>query len=150
MEHSGTILDWKKKPSANYDVLVALDGSGDYTSIQKAIDGTKSFPYERITIFVKNGVYKEKVVINAWNPNISLVGESKENTIKTFDDHFKKIDRGRNSTFFTYSLLVEGNDSKDKDATRFTNPHTSYRHNLMRFVIESREKGAYPSCSLPL
>lgn len=57
---------------------------------------------------------------------------------------------GVETALFTYSLLVEGNDSKDKDATRFTNPHTSYRHNLMRFVIESREKGAYPSCSLPL
>ncbi len=36
------------------------------------------------------------------------------------------------------------NDEKDQDPRRFTNPHTTYRHNLMKFVNEAREKGAIP------
>jgi lysophospholipase L1-like esterase len=36
------------------------------------------------------------------------------------------------------------NDEKQEDSTRYTNPHTEYRHNLIRFVNESREKGAIP------
>lgn len=36
------------------------------------------------------------------------------------------------------------NDEKQEDSTRYTNPHTSYRHNLIRFIKESREKGAIP------
>jgi lysophospholipase L1-like esterase len=36
------------------------------------------------------------------------------------------------------------NDAKEKDAARYTNPHTAYRHNLIRFVNETREKGATP------
>lgn len=36
------------------------------------------------------------------------------------------------------------NDEKFADSTLYTNPHTSYRHNLIRFVTESREKGAIP------
>lgn len=36
------------------------------------------------------------------------------------------------------------NDQKFKDSTRYTNPHTTYRHNLIRFVIDTREKGATP------
>ena len=36
------------------------------------------------------------------------------------------------------------NDAKEKDSLRYTNPHTAYRHNLIRFVKESREKGATP------
>lgn len=36
------------------------------------------------------------------------------------------------------------NDQKEKDSTRYTNPHTAYRHNLIRFVKETREKGATP------
>lgn len=36
------------------------------------------------------------------------------------------------------------NDEKQEDSTRYTNPHTSYRHNLIRFIKESREKGAVP------
>ena len=36
------------------------------------------------------------------------------------------------------------NDQKEKDSTRYTNPHTAYRHNLIRFVNETRAKGAIP------
>lgn len=36
------------------------------------------------------------------------------------------------------------NDQKNADSTRYTNPHTSYRYNLIRFVKETREKGAIP------
>ena len=36
------------------------------------------------------------------------------------------------------------NDQKNVDSTRYTNPHTSYRYNLIRFVQETREKGAVP------
>ncbi|MHC0443463.1 rhamnogalacturonan acetylesterase [Flavobacterium sp. 3-210] len=36
------------------------------------------------------------------------------------------------------------NDEKIEDSTRYTNPHTAYRYNLIKFIIESREKGAVP------
>ncbi len=36
------------------------------------------------------------------------------------------------------------NDEKIKDSTRYTDPFTSYRENLERFVREAREKGATP------
>lgn len=48
--------------AVNCDFVVAPDGSGNFTSIQKAIDDCKAFPDNRITIFVKNGIYKEKLV----------------------------------------------------------------------------------------
>ncbi len=93
-----------------YTMTVALDGSGDFTSIQSAIDNAKSFPYERVMITIKNGVYNEKVTIPAWNSKVSLIGESIDKTIISFDDHFKKINRGRNSTFFSATLSVEADD----------------------------------------
>jgi pectinesterase len=93
-----------------YDIIVALDGSGDYKSIQSAIEVCRCFPDKRILIFIKNGVYKEKVQVPAWNNKLSFIGESMEHTIISYDDYFNKINRGRNSTFFTYTLLVEGND----------------------------------------
>jgi lysophospholipase L1-like esterase len=52
-----------------------------------------------------------------------------------------------------YNVLKKGdyvfiqfghNDQKDQDPKRYTNPHSAYRHNLMRFVIDSRRKGAIP------
>lgn len=93
-----------------YEMVVAQDGSGDYSKIQDAIDAAKAFPDKRITIRIKNGVYQEKVRIPEWNNMISLIGEDAERTIIMWEDYFDKIDRGRNSTFFTWTLLVEGDD----------------------------------------
>jgi pectinesterase len=93
-----------------FTITVAQDGSGDYTSIQQAINNSPAFPYRRVTITVKNGIYYEKVRIPECNPNISLIGESKEKTIITYDDYFSKINLGRNSTFYTYTLSVEGDN----------------------------------------
>jgi len=61
------------------------------------------------------------------------------------------IDQGRWDS--VYKNLKEGdyvfiqfghNDAKENDPTRYTNPHTAYRNNLIRFVQETREKGATP------
>ncbi len=93
-----------------YRITVAQDGSGDYEHIQDAIDASKSFPPKRVTIFIKNGVYKEKITVPSWNTKLSLIGESKEKTIITYDDYFKKIDRDRNSTFMTFTVKIEADD----------------------------------------
>ena len=98
-------------------IVVAQDGSGDFTSIEKAVESCKSFPYESITIFIKNGVYHEKVRIPAWNTKITLAGESRDSTIITYGDYFSKIGKGPNSTFYTATLLVQGRDFKAENLT---------------------------------
>jgi len=103
--------------AVSYDFVVAPDGSGNFTSIQKAIDACKAFPDSRITIFVKNGTYKEKVVVPSCNSQLSIIGESADKTIISFDDYFDKINRGRNSTFYTYTLKVEANDFRLENIT---------------------------------
>lgn len=114
---------WKKKHikkdklTDSFNVIVAKDGSGDYYSIQEAINNSKAFPDKRITIFIKNGIYSEKVKLHKWNPKISLIGESKENTIITYNDYFSKIGLGRNSTFYTSTLLVEADHTILKNLT---------------------------------
>ncbi|MDO1514817.1 pectinesterase family protein [Maribacter confluentis] len=55
-------------------------------------------------------MYNEKVKVYEWNTNMRIIGESTENTIITFDDHFNKINLGRNSTFHTPTFSIEGND----------------------------------------
>lgn len=91
-------------------MTVARDGSGNFTSIQKAIDSCKAFPDKRITIFVKNGIYNEKIRVPSWNTSLSIIGENVDKTIISYNDYSSKINRGRNSTFFTYTLLVEADD----------------------------------------
>ncbi|MEN2398842.1 pectate lyase [Flavobacterium sp. MC2016-06] len=98
-------------------ITVAQDGSGDFTKIQDAVYATPAFPYEKVTIYIKNGIYNEKVQIPECNTNLVLRGESKENTIVSFDDNFSKINLGRNSTFYTSTLLVEGDDFSASNLT---------------------------------
>lgn len=93
-----------------YNMVVAKDGSGDFTTIQEAINAAKGFPDKRVTIKVKNGIYREKVEVYEWNNNMSIVGEDREKTIITYDDYFDKLNLGRNSTFHTPTLSVQGND----------------------------------------
>jgi pectinesterase len=100
-----------------YRIVVAKDGSGDFKSIQQAVNSARSFPDRRITVYVKNGVYTEKVKIHEWNTLLSLLGESREGTIIAWGDHFKKIKLGRNSTFHTATLQVDGDDFRAENLT---------------------------------
>jgi len=98
-------------------ITVAADGSGDYRSIQNAINDTKSFPDQKIRLFIKKGIYQEKVRVYPWNTNLQLIGEDQDSTIITWDDHSKKINKGRNSTFHSYTVSVEANDCVIKNLT---------------------------------
>ncbi|MBN1766687.1 MAG: hypothetical protein JW860_15640 [Sedimentisphaerales bacterium] len=92
------------------EIHVATDGTGDFTTIQDAIDGTKSFPDERITIYIKKGVYEEKIKVHNWNSRLTLKGEIAGGVVICWDDYFDKMKRGPNSTFHTATLLVQGDD----------------------------------------
>ncbi len=106
--------EWRKKNKKKkidiYNLSVAKDGTGDFTTIQEAINAAKGFPDKQVTIMVKNGVYNEKVEVYEWNSNMRIIGEDREKTIITYDDYFDKLSLGRNSTFHTPTFLVQGND----------------------------------------
>ncbi len=69
-----------------YDFVVAADGSGQFRTVQEAINAVPDFRKNTTTIFIKPGVYKEKIVLAESKAFVVLVGESAENTILTFDD----------------------------------------------------------------
>lgn len=95
-------------------LVVARDGTGEYRNIQEAVEAVRAFMDYTVTIFIKNGIYKEKLVIPSWVKNVQLVGESAEKTIITYDDHANINKMG---TFRTYTVKVEGNDITFKDLT---------------------------------
>lgn len=100
-----------------YHWVVAKDGTGDFTRIQDAIDASKAFPKQDVIIDIKNGVYQEKVRVFEWNNRLTLRGEDKFHTIIRFGDHFSAIARGRNSTFHTATLQVDGEDFRAENLT---------------------------------
>lgn len=86
---------------------VAQDGSGDYKTLQEAINACKVFPDGRITILLKPGIYREKVEVYSWTSKISLIGVDAATTIISFDDYSGK---GSHNTFTSYTVKVLGND----------------------------------------
>jgi len=65
------------------DFIVAADGSGDFTTIQQAIDRVPAGNIERVIIYIKTGIYREKIFIE--KDCISLIGENRDNTRIEFD-----------------------------------------------------------------
>lgn len=73
--------------------------------------------------------------------NHAVNGRSSRSFIneKRWDTVYNSLKKG------DYVFIQFGhNDQKNEDPTRYTNPHTAYRHNLIKFVTESRAKGAIP------
>ncbi len=66
-----------------------VDGIATYSSIQEAVNSVSSSNQERVTIFVRNGVYKEKTTVES--PYISIIGEDAQRTIWTYDAAHKTI-----------------------------------------------------------
>ncbi len=69
-----TILTRSAAVSAAVTVTVAQDGTGDYRTIQAALDATPG----GATIVIRNGVYREKLFIT--HSHTSLVGEDRDKT----------------------------------------------------------------------
>ncbi|MGD0036796.1 MAG: pectinesterase family protein [Bacteroidota bacterium] len=106
--------------SKKYDFIVAKDGSGNFTTIQKAVDSCRDYAERPYAIFVKNGVYIEKLVIPAWKTHISIEGESADSTILSNNDFTGKVDSVSGTkfrTFTSYTCLIVGNDNSIQDMT---------------------------------
>lgn len=100
------------------NITVAKDGSGDHGTIQEAINSCRDLGQALVTIHIKKGVYKEKLVIPSWKTTIKLIGERRDSTIITYDDYSGKLippgmeigGKEKYSTFTSYTMLIQGND----------------------------------------
>lgn len=98
-------------------IIVANDGSGQFTKIQDAIDSIPQDNKSKVEIFIKKGVYKEK--INVYTPFISLIGEDTTETIITYDDYARKQFPNGESyrTFNSYTIFIEARNFSAKNIT---------------------------------
>lgn len=98
-------------------MIVSADGSGDFRKIQDAIDRVPENNKEEVAIYIKNGIYKEKLTIH--KPYITLIGEEAEKTVLTYDDYARKqLPDGKEiGTFGSYSTYIGGNDFTARNIT---------------------------------
>lgn len=90
-EEVAQVEEEKKQSQQEIDYVVTKDGSGDFESVQEAFDAVKFWQSERTNIYVKNGTYKEVLVLEKNKNKISLIGESAEGVVLTFDNYASRI-----------------------------------------------------------
>lgn len=108
-------------PYDNPDTLVvARDGTGQFRTIGEAVEVCRAFMEYHKVIYVKKGVYKEKLIIPSWLTNIEICGEDVNSTIITYDDHanirLQGTEKGM-GTFRTYTVKVQGSRIVFKNIT---------------------------------
>lgn len=75
--------------AADYNFVVAQDGSGDFTTVQAAINAVPDYRKAGPTrIYIKKGIYKEKIVIAESKQGVQLIGE--DGAVLTYDDYAQK------------------------------------------------------------
>jgi pectinesterase len=76
-----TFTTKRRPPPANSArVVVAADGSGDFDTVQGAIDFVPDRSPRRVTIFVRNGNYEEIVYFRN-KSNLTIVGEDRDKVV---------------------------------------------------------------------
>ncbi|MBQ2193415.1 MAG: pectin esterase, partial [Prevotella sp.] len=116
-----TLLPLSAQSFDNPDtIVVARDGTGQFRTVDEAIEVCRAFMEYHKVIFVKRGIYKEKLVVPQWLTNIEICGEDRDQTIITYDDHANiktaEFPKGM-GTFRTYTLKIQGNGITLKNIT---------------------------------
>lgn len=101
----------------DYDFVVAKDGSGDFFTVQEAVNASPDYcKQDETTIYIKDGVYEEKVTIPTNKQRLHIIGQSADNTVITWSDYAQKkgptgyeMGTSATSTVFLYAsdILVE-------------------------------------------
>ena len=92
--------------------MITVGTNGDFSSVNEAVQAAKSSD----TIFVSNGIYHERVEIT--KPNITLIGEDKNNTVIEYGLYARMIVDGEKlGTFRSYTMLVNTDNFVCKNIT---------------------------------
>ena len=95
--------------------VVAPDGTGDYRTVQAALDACPP----NTVVFIKSGVYREKLHLDSAKDHITLIGEDVATTILTWDDHPGMVNAKGDSinTRNSYSFLIRAADFSARHLT---------------------------------
>lgn len=106
---SSNVWQFTTKPAGPVNptnLVVAADGSGDFCTVQGALDFVPSGNTTPRMINIRNGYYQEIVVINAKN-NLTLVGENRDLTQISYPNN----DTLNGGTSLRPSFRANGNDN---------------------------------------
>lgn len=105
------------RAATDVDLVVAADGSGDFTTVQAAIDAVPPMRNKPTRILIKKGVYKEKLVIAPCKAGVHFIGE--DGATLCYDDYNARLTRFGETTGTSGSsaIFIYGNDFYAENVT---------------------------------
>ena len=93
-------------------IIVSKDGAGNFKNVQEAFNYIPTDNKEWITILVKNGTYHEKLILDTRKNFVHLIGENKDSTILSYNDHagLKLANGDTINTWSSPSVFIYAND----------------------------------------
>jgi pectinesterase len=111
--------DTTSEPSDKTVLTVAADVSGDFKTVQAAIDALPEHATTRVTIYLKPGIYKERLLFPKEKPFVTLLGDDAAKTVITFNNTHNTLgpDGKILSTSKSASVFIYGSDFLAKNVT---------------------------------
>jgi pectinesterase len=91
-------------------------------------------------LYIKNGIYNEKIELPANNTDVTFIGENVDSTIITFNDYSGK---GKHTTFTSYTAKISGNRFRAENIT-FANSAGPVGQALALYV--DADKAVFKNC----
>jgi PelA/Pel-15E family pectate lyase len=122
---------------ASKRIVVAADGSGDFRTVQQALDHVPD--NQAVLIQIKPGVYNEQIRVSTGKNHITLRGDDPQKTILTFK--LSALQAG--NTRLAFSTLVNANDFRAENLT-FENSFGTGSQAVALFV--DGERASFENC----
>lgn len=100
-------------------IVVAQDGSGNFSTVQAACNSIPENNKSAVTVFIKNGIYREKLYIDSTKDFVTVIGEDEFKTILTYDDHTGTVAKDGIviNTMTSHSFLIKADNFTAKNLT---------------------------------
>ncbi len=130
------------------NITVAQDGTGNYKTVQEALNKVPTDNKIPFIIHIKNGVYKERLILDTRKNFVTLIGEDKNKTILTYDNHagLKLANGDTINTWSSASFFIYADNFTAENITFQNNAGFTAGQATALFVFGTRE--AFKNCRM--
>ena len=128
--------------------IIAKDGSGDFKSIQEAIDAIPGGGRTPTILLLRMDEYHERVIVN--KDNVRIIGEARDRTVITHSACAKDLnpDGTERGTFLSFTMLVTGHNVEVENLTIRNDAGDGREVGQAVAVYAAGDRGVWRNCRM--